>query len=320
MPRFTVIMKTNSTPQRPAIRAIGLSLLVASLTTGAVVFAQQPPAESPAPVPPPAELPTADEPAPAGPSRTGRIPVPEEGALPAVEPAPSVDPNPATIVEYQTDPRTNTIIRSEKYANGSTRRTIVRTILDEEVSANPQDAARKYEAVISAFDSQRADAAQAIFRLGETYRKLNRLDEARVQYARILREFVDFPELARLSQQQLSQTPPTLVRGGSRMAGEGSFAGHLARTAATSAEERKLLNEEIHLLERQLSQTQELVKSGSAETAALIPIQREILQLKRQLLRYENNAGPPTPDTLTPPAAGASGTGSGTPETRRSSR
>jgi hypothetical protein len=380
-------MKTNLTPQRPAIRAIGLSLLVAGLAAGAIVLAQEPPPEA-VPVPPPAEEPAAEDPAPAGPSRTGRIPLPEEGALPAVVPAtpqcevnlsnaghmkdiisnvliraehkpesevaaflkdaekryatgddllkaaaehfkidqkrlaplvelwrhinckhaaipgyvvsdagpaPSVDPAPAVIVEYQTDPRAKSIIRTENDPNSVTR-TIVRTILNEEVSSNPQEAARNYEAVIAAFDSQRANAAQAVFRLGETYRKLNRLDEARVQYARILREFVDFPDLARLSQMQLSQNPPTVASGDGRT-GEGSPAGlspeqFFARAAASSAAERELLHEEIRLLEEQLAETQKLVKSGVASTASLIPIQREILQLKRQLLRLENTRDP----------------------------
>jgi hypothetical protein len=75
------------------------------------------------------------------------------------------------------------------------------------------------------------------------------------------------------------------------------------------------------LLEAQLAETQKLVQTGVASTASLIPIQREILQLKRQLLRLENTrnsapganpattapAGDPfgaTPAPVTPPSSG----------------
>jgi hypothetical protein len=51
------------------------------------------------------------------------------------------------------------------------------------------------QARLRAFDSQRPAAAQAVFRLGECYRRLKRFEEARIQYARILREFTDSPEL-----------------------------------------------------------------------------------------------------------------------------
>lgn len=175
--------------------------------------------------------------------------------------------------------------------------------------AIPQDAARKYEAVIAAFDGQRANAAQAIFRLGETYRKLNRLDEARVQYARILREFVDFSDLARLSQQQLSQNTPRASRGTGRT-GATASSDSGGQNSTVSVEERKLIEEEIGLLERQLNETQSTVKNGVAPASSLIPIQREILQLKRQLLRHagHNNDTDAGSRSLTPPSPGSSDT------------
>ncbi len=192
-------------------------------------------------------------------------------------------------------------------------RAVAGVALDEEVSANPQDAAHRYEAIIAGFDSQRAAAAQAVFRLGESYRRMGRVDEARVQFARILREFVDFPELAALSQQQLTQalprpqpgsvygTPPVYFggseAGGSPPAG-GMASGYAPVTpriapapsdeaaAAVREEERALLQEEIGLLEEALSDVSQQFMSGVASRSDVLSVQREILQLKRQLLHH----------------------------------
>jgi hypothetical protein len=132
------------------------------------------------------------------------------------------------------------------------------------------------------------------------------MEEARVQYARILREFVDFADLARLSQKQLSQNPPSVARVGTGTTGDGTGTSFAARAAATSNEERKLLLQEIALLEKEFAQAQALIQSGNASTSSVIPIQREILQLKRQLLRYENGTdSAPAPRTPNPAAPGS---------------
>jgi biopolymer transport protein ExbD len=72
-------------------------------------------------------------------------------------------------------------------------------LMNEEGENNLAAAAANYRDVIKDFDRQREGAANAIFRLGEVYRKLGRIEEAKVQYARILREFPDMVRLTELS-------------------------------------------------------------------------------------------------------------------------
>jgi len=72
-------------------------------------------------------------------------------------------------------------------------------LLSEEAEQDLPSAAAAYRRTIQAFDRQRTEAANAIFRLGEVYRKMGRIEEAKVQYARILREFPDMVRLTELS-------------------------------------------------------------------------------------------------------------------------
>jgi hypothetical protein len=158
--------------------------------------------------------------------------------------------------------------------------------LAEELNQDPQGAASRYAAIVANFDAQRQAAATAIYGLGESYRKMGRNAEARIQYARILREFVDFPELTRQSQRQLSSTPPARDEEGN------SFGG---RTDA-SDEERALLREELSLLEKEWQTTQERIKAGLAPTNEGLQLQRDILKLKQQLARLPREANrTPTP-------------------------
>jgi len=60
-----------------------------------------------------------------------------------------------------------------------------------------------YQLIISQYDQDRKLAATAIFRLGESYRKQGKTNEASVQYDRVIREFADQPALLSLSRQEL---------------------------------------------------------------------------------------------------------------------
>jgi hypothetical protein len=149
-------------------------------------------------------------------------------------------------------------------------------MLDEELSSNPQAAAKTYEAMIAAFDRQRETAAQSIFRLGELYQKAGRVDEARLMYARILREFVDFPDLAKLSQRILSENAPTQSREVSAF-----------QAAPPNPEEQGYMQQELGLLEEELRITEERIKAGMASSNSALPLKREILQLKQRLARSQ---------------------------------
>jgi tetratricopeptide (TPR) repeat protein len=76
-------------------------------------------------------------------------------------------------------------------------------LLSEEGEQDLASAEAAYRQAIQQFDRQREGAANAIFRLGEVYRKMGRTEEAKVQYARILREFPDMVRLTELSHTQL---------------------------------------------------------------------------------------------------------------------
>ena len=73
-------------------------------------------------------------------------------------------------------------------------------ILEEDLELDLAAAAQSYQSLITQFDAQRPLAAQAIFRLGECYRRMGRMDDARAQYERILREFSDQTVLVALCQ------------------------------------------------------------------------------------------------------------------------
>ena len=156
---------------------------------------------------------------------------------------------------------------------------MARAKLAADLNADPQAAASQYAAIVANFDAQRQGAAQAIFGLGEAYRKMGRVVEARVQYGRILREFVDYPELARQSQRQLA--------GLSAPAGGGDLVNPTPTlNPETWREERDLLNEHLKLLEEELTNVKMRISSGAETPSASIPLQREMLRIRQELLRF----------------------------------
>jgi hypothetical protein len=184
---------------------------------------------------------------------------------------------------------------------------LARAKLAAELSADPQAAASRYAALVANFDAQRQSAAQAIFGLGEAYRRMKRFTEARVQYARILREFVDFPELAKLSQKQLGST--TSFTGDDDPRGEQPLATPIAPGIATSPavwrEQRELVMEELQLLNEELARTKSRIEAGVEPKSSTLPLQREILRLKQELLRIPNDDARATPTQKAPSPAPA---------------
>lgn len=76
-------------------------------------------------------------------------------------------------------------------------------LLEEEVNRNYGEALKAYQAAITTYDTNRQAAATAVFRLAETYRKLGKTNEARVQYERVINEFVDQVALVMAAGKQL---------------------------------------------------------------------------------------------------------------------
>lgn len=82
-------------------------------------------------------------------------------------------------------------------------------VFEEEANLDSNAALAAYQGILERFDAQRAEAAQAIFRAAEIFRKTGNLTDAHTYYARILREFSDQSQLARQSQRQLATIHPS---------------------------------------------------------------------------------------------------------------
>ncbi|MBI1841525.1 MAG: ankyrin repeat domain-containing protein [Verrucomicrobia bacterium] len=77
-------------------------------------------------------------------------------------------------------------------------------LMEEEAQRDLPAAIRTYRELIEKIDNQRRLAATAVFRLGESYRKLGQTNEAAQHYQRLLREFPSETALAKLSEQNLA--------------------------------------------------------------------------------------------------------------------
>src|ERR1039458_10093018 len=149
---------------------------------------------------------------------------------------------------------------------------IQRGLFEEEANQNLGAAIQAYQTVANQFDKDRKLAATAIFRLGECYRKQGNTNDAATQYERILREFSDQPTLVTLSRQSLV---------GMGSASPAPAAPAMSDTARQ--EQKRLLEEEIKLVEKQLESQQKQVQVGVIPPDGLLPTQRDLLKLKRQV-------------------------------------
>jgi len=157
-------------------------------------------------------------------------------------------------------------------------------LFEEEANHNLAAAIQAYQSVIAQFDKDRKLAATAVFRLGECYRKLGSTNEAAAQYERIVREFADQAPLVELSRQ--------------RLPAQGALA---AGQAAASDEQKRLLEEEIKIVEQKLALQQSNYQRGVSNQGEIWATQRDLLELKRQKAALE--AGQPVSLTTAPPAA-----------------
>jgi ankyrin repeat protein/N-acetylneuraminic acid mutarotase len=170
---------------------------------------------------------------------------------------------------------------------------IQRGLFEEEANQNLGAAIQAYQSVASQFDRDRKLAATAIFRLGECYRKQGNTNEAAIYYERILREFSDQPTLVTLSRQNLAT-----------LGSAPSAAAAPILSDAARQEQKRLLEEEIKLVQKQLDEQKKKMMVGAAGSDSLWPIEREIIELKRQVAALD--AGLPisiAPTETTAPAA-----------------
>src|SRR5205809_7742898 len=105
-----------------------------------------------------------------------------------------------------------TLVSSSPFARAVTNdlaTALQRGLFEEEANHNLDAAIQAYQSVINQYDKDRKLAATAIFRLGESYRKQAKTNEAAAQYERVLREFADQSTLADLSRKNLDLAVPS---------------------------------------------------------------------------------------------------------------
>jgi DNA-binding beta-propeller fold protein YncE len=91
---------------------------------------------------------------------------------------------------------------------------VERGLLEEEANHQLDAAIRNYQEALAYLGTNRQMLATALFRLGECYRKEGKVNEAKMQYRRVLRDFPEQTELARLSQEVVGNAtnpPPAYV-------------------------------------------------------------------------------------------------------------
>lgn len=156
-------------------------------------------------------------------------------------------------------------------------------LLAEEASQNPQAAIQAYQFVLKQYEEQRRIAATAAFRLGETYRKLGKTNEAFAQFERVLREFESEDALASLSRKYLNE------------AGLAPSAAGAGAAAAVDPEQTELLKQEIALIQQQIAEQEKRFENGRIAQAELWQTQRQLFPLFRKL---PENAAPKRQEDL----------------------
>jgi ankyrin repeat protein len=166
-------------------------------------------------------------------------------------------------------------------------------LFNEEADHDLAAAIKAYQFVVTGADAQRKLAATAVFRLGECYRKLGQTNEAIAQYRRIVDQFTDQTNLVTLSRQNLAGLG---VRLGSPV----------GSTNAARREQKRLLEEEIRLVEKDLARAKALHAQNLISESDLAEKQRQLLGLQRQLAGLEEGlaeTGAAQPGIASAPAA-----------------
>ena len=161
-----------------------------------------------------------------------------------------------------------------------------RGLFEEEANQNLGAAIQAYQTVASQFDKDRKLAATAIFRLGECYRKQGNTNDAATHYDRILRDFSDQPTLVTLSRQNLAALDTTPATPAAPVLSD-----------AARQEQKRLLEEEIKLAEKQLDAQRRQLQLHNVSQVAVWAVERDLLHLKRQVAAID--AGLPISITAT---------------------
>lgn len=155
-----------------------------------------------------------------------------------------------------------------------TEELLQRGLMEEEAQRDLPAAIRTYQEVIKRIDSQRRLAATAVFRLGESYRKLQRTNDAVQLYERLIREFPEEATLRELSRQNLAALrlspaggdPSTMVTG----AGLDKRSDPAAQDALVTTDAEEM---EIRRLKRLMVSSPDLIDNAPSDDSRT-PLQR----------------------------------------------
>lgn len=159
-----------------------------------------------------------------------------------------------------------------------TEELLQRGLMEEEAHRDLPAAIRTYQEILKRIDSQRKLAATAVFRLGESYRKLQKTNDAAQLYQRLIREFPDEATLVELSRQNLAAmhlTPQSNAAGGdpSSMVSGGVLdkkAGPAASDSLVTGDPEEV---EIRRLKRLMVSSPDLIDNAPADDPRT-PLQR----------------------------------------------
>jgi tetratricopeptide (TPR) repeat protein len=194
-------------------------------------------------------------------------------------------------------------------------------VMEEENNLNLDAAIQRYQQALAKFDSRRTAAAQAVFRLGECYRKMGRMEEAKVQYARVLREFSDQEALVKASQGYLfgksgyalqtrldkivKRHEPIVTKKESTVTitNESVSSSDLTPehgAVAAAAARRGKADQQKALLLKQAEEVRQRFKMGMASNNAADKLQRDLLISERERIASAMAAARATMKTLDP--------------------
>ncbi len=156
-------------------------------------------------------------------------------------------------------------------------------VWNEEMNGDLAASLRSFSSQVADFDARRSAAADTIFHLGEIYRRLGRTEEARIQFSRLLREFIDLPDVAKRTQASLAALPLTQTT-----AAQYSHFAATPEQIASAPAIRDLLREEVSLLEKEVMRAEELVSKNVAAPAAVDEARRQLLEAKVKLASAES--------------------------------
>jgi len=198
-------------------------------------------------------------------------------------------------------------------------------LFEEEGNRNPTAALPYYQNVVERYEAVRGPAGSALFRLGESFRKLNRTNDAVAVFQRIIREFPDREDLVKLSHQNLvglGITPSSLPNPSASDISS-QAAPNSPNPASTSARRDLIVDvmsdpndlsqfiqlpaeAEIPALEQKLAFIDSKLKSGTAEeqlTAISVALPDPLLEKCRSMiknLRLQIESYPPIQTNAVP--------------------